>query len=185
MASRKLPALGFPPRVSGFTLVELLVVIMIFVVITGMLLANFRRSSHLVAVRNAAEILASNVQRMQAAALSGDTRVADALAFGVHVDPMVRDRYILFADRSNGMQPANGTYDVGEELDAGVITLPRNIRIRTVDPDTSVDMLFGVPRATPRFSTTGTVVRVTLDDAGDGAARAVVVNRISGQVSVE
>ncbi|MDO8599364.1 MAG: type II secretion system protein, partial [bacterium] len=118
----------------AFTLFELIVVVGIFIVMSGMLLANFRRSRVNDVVRIAALRFASDVQRMQSNALSGATESSGAVAYGVHVDKANPRRYIMFGDRvrcapdAQGEEvcAANGIYDAGvtpaEELSGGTVS---------------------------------------------------------------
>ena len=188
---------------SGFTLFELIIVIGIFLLISGMLLVNFRRSRQGDVVRITALRLTTDVQRMQTAALAGGVEDRLAVAYGVHVDTAQPGRYVLFGDRIRcaedaqgaGVCRANGQYDAGvdprEELGDGAISLPINVRIagiRTVPPDAAVpavDVLFRPPRGTVVIAPDATEVRIILRHTDYDDTRTVTINRISGRVNVE
>ncbi|MBI4434546.1 GIY-YIG nuclease family protein [Candidatus Uhrbacteria bacterium] len=189
---------------AGFTLFELIIVIAIFLLISGMLLVNFRRSRQGDIVRIAALRFATDVQRMQSTALAGGAEDRLAVAYGVHVDTAQPGRYILFGDRIRCSQDAqgaevctaNGQYDAGanpaEELDDGVASLPPNVRIasvRTVAPDAvvpAIDVLFRPPRGTVTIAPIATPeVQVVLRHSDYDDTRTVSINRISGRVEVE
>lgn len=188
---------------SAFTLLELIVVIAIFLLISGMLLANFRRSRQGDIVRIAALRLTTDIQRMQSAALSGGVGDRAAVAYGMHADVAQPDRYILFGDRTRCEGPqdaqvcrADGRYNAGvdpvEEIEGGVVSLSKNVRIvdiRTVNPDAAisdpVDALFRPPRGTVAITPDTTEVRIILRHTDFDDTRTVTVNRISGRVSIE
>lgn len=168
---------------SAFTLIELLVSIGIFVIISSMLLANFRSARNRDAVTAAADVLAAHVEELRAMAVAS-TGDRDAVAFGVHASTADDDRYIRFGDRASGTR---GSYDVGEELPGGVFTLPSAVRIVEVVPAAVTDVSFAIPRATVLFTAGNAsgAVRITLAHRTSGDRKTVTINRISGLVSIE
>lgn len=188
---------------EGFTLFELIIVIAIFLLISGMLLVNFRRSRQGDIVRITALRFATDVQRMQSTALVGGVGDRLAVAYGVHIDTAQPNRYVLFGDRIRCSQnaqdvevcSANGQYDAGadprEELSDGTVSLPTTMRIadiRTVPSDAAVpaaDVLFRPPRGTVVIAPEATEVRVILRHTDYDDTRTVTINRISGRVDVE
>lgn len=170
---------------SGFTLLELLITVGIFAIISGVLLANFRRSSRQESLRYAAAGVAADIQRLHASAFGGGGAGVNAIAHGMHMEPNEPSRYFLFTDLAGRGSP--GRYD---ERDAsfgeGSVSFPGNVRLVRIEPPATRDLLFGIPRGTLTVApaTTETTIRITLRDA-DGDTRRIVVNRISGQVSVE
>ncbi|MDP3770909.1 MAG: type II secretion system protein [bacterium] len=182
---------------EAFTLLELIVVIGIFIVMTGVLLTNFRRSRQGDVVRIAALRLSTDIQRMQAAALSGGGVDPGAAAYGVHVQASQPDRYVLFGDRvrcqedAQGQQvcAANGRYDAGvdpaEEIANGVVQLATDVRFTNTDPVAeTIDILFQPPRGAVVILPNVVEARLTLQHATFNDTRVVSVNRISGRVDV-
>jgi|GEM_PF-477880 len=182
----------------GFTLFELLIVVAIFVVMSGMLLSNFRRSRLSDVTRIAAFRFASDVARMQSLALSGAAELDRAVAYGVHVDAANPRRYILFGDlvrcapNAEGEEvcAANGTYDAGaspaEALADGIVPLASGVRIdRTTPIASATDVTFRPPRGTVAITPDAVEVRVTFMHEATGDARSVTINRISGRVDNE
>lgn len=165
----------------AFTLAELLVAVMIFIVISGMLLANFRQSRSGDAVRNAALAFSANVERLRADAFGGSSAIG-ARAYGVHLDRAHADRYILFGDRDDGTVDA---YDAGEELVNGVMVLPTGVTITTLTPADVVDVTIVPPLGRVAVTPSSTIVRVTFAGASGVDAHVVTINRVSGQVSAE
>lgn len=177
---------------------ELLIVIGIFVVMSSVLLANFRRSRLGDTTRAATLRFASDVQRMQSLALSGSAEDDGAVAYGVHVDTIDPRRYILFGDRvrcatnAEGREvcAANGTYDAAgspaEALADGVVSLASGVRIERLEPNAgALDVVFRPPRGVVTITPDTTEVRVTLAHEGTGDTRSVTINRISGRVDEE
>jgi prepilin-type N-terminal cleavage/methylation domain-containing protein len=195
----------------GFTLIEVLISLAIFAVITGFALANFRLGGQGEELRLAAENLASAVRRAQTQAIAGQTVFAcdatrtlcdpaDAAAcpagvcsaivprgFGVRVAiGEGRDRSIIqFAD-----------IDGDKDLDAGEVTSRESVSLTpqvavsalSVSFDGALDIVFVPPRPRTHFSADrfpDTVAAITLRQSATGATRTVTVNRISGQISVE
>lgn len=172
-----------PRGAHGFTLVELLVVTAIFLAIVGYLLANFRSTRAGDAVRTSAAGLAARIDRLATNALAG-TADAGALAYGIHIDRAAPDRYVLFADRATADRPANGRYDPGEALTDGTTTLA-DVTISALAPADAVDLTFAVPRGIVVLHPDAREARITLRATRGIAERTVVVNRISGLITVE
>jgi prepilin-type N-terminal cleavage/methylation domain-containing protein len=167
----------------GFTIIELLVAISIFIVVTGLVVANFRRGARSDELKIAAAGLANTLRRAQTMALAGET-INGALplgGYGVYVTLDTPNRYIIFADRNN-----DKIYGVGEELAGGINFLPPSIAINQVSP-VSVSVVFKPPKPTIYIDggTSENLVMITLKDSISGQTRKVTVNRISGQISME
>ena len=161
----------------------------IFLVISGFLLANFRRGQRSDVLRAAANALVADVRRMQTGALAGGIAGDGAVGYGLHVDLAHPNRYVLFGDRSHDPDGANGRYDVGEEVPGGIVTLPGNTIITAVAPSAATnDILFTAPRGLVTIMPVisgATEATVTLRARDGGSEQHVTINAISGQVSVE
>ena len=108
----------------GFTLIEMLAVLGIIIVITGLVLANYSRFGGTVILQNLAYEIALTARQSQVYGISvlGSTtpaRVVFAGGYGVHfsapanVRSAARTSYVLFADIPAFL---NGKYDGGAEL---------------------------------------------------------------------
>ncbi len=98
--------------VRGFTLIEMLVVIGIIVVISGIILTNNARFGGLVQLQNLAYDIALSVRQAQVYGISvqrfsGSTFAA---AYGMHFAASSPNTYVLFGDVN---APINGVYDPG------------------------------------------------------------------------
>lgn len=168
---------------KGFTIIELLVAISIFIVITGLVVANFRRGARSDELKIAAAGLASTLRKAQTMALAGEAigGVVPAGGYGVYVTMDTPNRYIIFADNDG-----NKIYGVGEELAGGINFLPSNIAVDQVSP-VSASVVFKPPKPTIYINggTSENSATITLKDSISDQTRKVTVNRISGQISVE
>ena len=97
---------------AGFTLAELLVVMAIIVVISGLSLANWRGGEKQYALLRAASKLSQDLRRAEEMALSSKEfqgQIPEG-GYGVYFKEQEKDHYILFAD-FNG----NHHYDSGSD----------------------------------------------------------------------
>lgn len=178
---------------KGFTIIELLVSIGIFIVVTTMVVANFRAGSRSDELKISAETLVSNLRRAQNMALAGQLTdgVTPPGGYGVYFKLADVNRYIIFAD-SNG----NLIYDDGEALGDGTIILPLNVIIEKIKkssgPVLSGEVVFKPPKPTIYICKTGVIpcetedaLFVTLKHTLSNKTQQVSVSRISGRINVE
>ena len=115
----------------AFTLVELLVVLGIFMVITGTILANHTRFNSSVLLGSLAYDMALSVRQAQVYGLSVQTfgtRFSATgydiqVGYGIHLSSAAPGSYILFADQP----PANDRYDAGEAIQTYTLSLNHSI----------------------------------------------------------
>ena len=115
--------------VSGFTLLELLVVITISTIITTALVIQNRQWNHQLTVNTQRYELALMLRQAQVYSLAVREDMAGTgdkfdIGYGVHVSVSNNNRYIFFADRNR-----NKKYDTGEEIEEGIKTLNRGVYI--------------------------------------------------------
>lgn len=72
---------------SGFTLVEMLVVMSIIGIFSSFLVVNFRSQENQRQLKNGALALLDGIKKAQTLALSGSTLVSDAVDYGLLVNP--------------------------------------------------------------------------------------------------
>lgn len=178
---------------KGFTIIELLVSLGIFVVVTTMVVANFRAGSRSDELKITAETLVSNLRRAQNMALAGQLTdgVTPPGGYGVYVKLAEADRYVIFADKNGNL-----VYDDGEALVDGIIFLPRNVRIekieKTLGATISGEVVFKPPKPVIYICKTGVIpcetedaLSITLKHVLSEKTQQVSVNRISGRVEAE
>lgn len=167
----------------GFTIIELLVAISIFIIVTGLVVANFRRGARSDELKIAAAGLASILQRAQTMALTGETingKVPSG-GYGVYATLSEPNRYIMFADIND-----NKIYGADEALDGGIIFLPPNIIINQLNP-APINIVFKPPKPIIYINgeSSENSAIITLKDLVSNQIKRVIVNRISGQISIE
>ena len=157
---------------AGFTLVELLVVTAIFVVITGMILANHNRFGGRVILQNLAYDIALSIRQAQVYGISVRQFGGTFSGYGMHfvlsgpgVNPTT---YVLFADIYPSVP--NGLYDAdqGEQVESNTIAggyrivdlcaLRLDVHRSTpedCDSITSLDVLFRRPEPDAYISANG------------------------------
>jgi len=168
----------------GFTIIELLVAMGIFIVITSMVVANFRTGSRSDELKIAAEALVSNLRKAQNMALAGQLKdgVSPAGGYGLYFKLADSDRYIIFADLDGGLD-----YDFNEALADGTVILPRDVRIINIEPTVIANVIFKPPKPIIYINggTSEATLTITLKHNLSGQTRKVMLKRISGQIGIE
>ena len=168
----------------GFTIIELLVSLGIFVIITTMVVANFRAGSRSDELKIAADALSSDLRRAQNMALAGQevNGVTPTGGYGVYFDLGEPGHYIIFADAND-----NQKYDVGEDLSDGKIVLARDVRITGIQPLVTSSVVFKPPKPTIYINgdAAESILAVTIKHSLSGKEKKVVINRVSGRIDVE
>ena len=127
---------------AGFTLIEMLVVIGIIVVISGIILANNSRFGGVVQLQNLAYDIALSIRQAQVYGISVqrfNTSSTFASAYGMHFarDPVthVSNSYQLFGDVN---LPFNGVYDPGGAI-------PELVQSTTIQAGYAISDLYATP----------------------------------------
>ena len=168
----------------GFTIIELLVSLGIFIIVTTMVVANFRGGNRSDELKIAAETVASNLRRAQNMALAGELTdgITPPGGYGIYFNLATADRYIIFADKNGNL-----AYDAGEALPAGLIALPQGMVITAISPAAASVALFKPPKPTIYINggTVFNLVAVTVKHSLSGQMKKIILNRISGRIDVE
>ncbi len=125
---------------AGFTLMELLVVMFIISLLSGLVLANHHSGQKKYALFQAAQQLVSDLRKAQNMAISG-IEMAGRSGYGIYAE---KDDifYVIYADK-NGDSSYQG--EPPDEL-IETINLPSQIKIKTTLPLTNqVDIFFKPP----------------------------------------
>ena len=97
---------------SGFTLIEMLVVISIFTIMTAVVLANLPNFRERTALQLVAQKMSLTIREAQVYGVGVKSFGADFPSHGIHFDPVSpngKKSYVLFADKPI----SNNNYDVG------------------------------------------------------------------------
>jgi len=175
---------------SGFTLVELLVSIAIFTLITTMAVFNHAQFNGSVLLTNLAYEIALSVRQAQTYGISVKQTATFSFdsGYGVHIDLSTPTSYTLFEDKTGGV---SHVHDAGD-TDLQVFNITRGNRIgkiclNGVQPcnATSVDISFIRPNPDAYImsgGTSATKAEICLTSP-QGMMRKVVVES-TGQISV-
>lgn len=172
---------------KGFTIIELLVAISIFIIVTSLVVANFRRGARSDELKIAVAGLASTLQRAQTMALAGEaiSGIVPLGGYGIYITLGEPNQYIIFADNNNDK---NYNANENEELAGGIFFLPSGVVINQLNPGPFVNIVFKPPKPTIYINngeTSPNSATITLKDLVSNQTKSVIVNRISGQISIE
>lgn len=169
---------------KGFTIIELLVSLGIFIIVTAMVVTNFRGGSRSDELKIAVETIASNLRRAQNMALAGELTdgVTPPGGYGIYFNLATSDRYIIFADKNGNL-----AYDANEALPDGIVVLAKNIVLSGVFPAAASTIIFKPPKPTTYINggTIDNFLTVTAKHNLSGKIKKISANRISGRIDVE
>lgn len=195
---------------KGFTLIEMLISLGIFGVVTGLVMANFRVGQQGDELRVAARLLESRFRRAQTSAMSGQTIFvckggvddmktcmsgdsADCSGgtcertvprgYGVHFAPGDDARNLIYFADTDG----DKAYDAGEDISPYSVSSGAFVVLSGVAPlaGGGLDVVFVPPKPSVYINggTDSVIATVTLRHDSTGAERSVTVNRASGQIT--
>lgn len=138
-----------PRSGAGFTLIEILISIAIFAILTAIIFFNFANEKNRTAIKSAANQIGVDVQAMQTNALGGVVTSGVAQGgYGAHFDVGYYDRYILFAD---GLSGTPYEYDAGADQVVATQQWAESTKVRIAslsgdgDAFSKADVTFAVP----------------------------------------
>jgi len=146
--------LRFTFHASGFTIIELLIVIGIIVLMTGLMLPTFRSGERTLALSRVVHKAGQDVRNTQELALRAKAHIcpndpAEKISgYGVFFDQNIPTSYIIFAECND-----NNTYNEGTDGIVETISLESNIEISLVSPSAKTSIVFVPP--TPLVFTNG------------------------------
>ncbi len=182
----------------GFTLVEMIVVIAILAMLSALVVANFRNSEKINAVRLGAEQFVGALREAQNDALAqkrvGDPSKVPAGGFGVYVNKAALSgdiTFTLFADNGSVL----GEYDAADRILRQPETLPRYSKFARIRVgDTTVDelsVIFKPPQGEVIFGNMGVVADsgvaafvIQSTDPNVLAAKAVTVSQATALIDI-
>ena len=130
-------------RGAGFTIPELLVVVAIIVLMTGLILPNWRSGERTLALNRVVHKAGQDVRRAQELALRAQAHNCTAgtiSGYGVYFNSNSPTSYIIFAECSGNFE-----YDLGIDDIIETLFLESSIEIQSVSPSPAVSILFIPP----------------------------------------
>lgn len=164
---------------KGFTLIEMLVVLAIIVIITGIVIFNIGSEQQNSALLRSSQKLSLDLRRAQTFALS--SRVFKTLGipcgWGVHFNGLGSDSYVIFADLATDqncsdrdfIRAASGSEDFEN------VNLESGITVNSLSSGLS-DVVFTPPEPTVTFTPAQTSANVTLVNK-NSTTRVITVNK--------
>jgi len=146
--------LRFAFHASGFTIIELLIVVGIIVFMTALILPNWRSGERTLALDRTVHKAGQDVRRVQELALRAQPHIcpndpAEKISgYGVFFNQNISTSYIIFAECND-----NNTYNEGIDGIVETISLESGIEISLVSPSATTSIVFVPP--TPLVFTNG------------------------------
>jgi len=109
---------------NGFTIIELLVVISIIAILSGIVLIDYRSSQQTLVLQRATNKLAQDIRRVQEMAMSARESNGVPPRYGIEFVITDPDHYILFADLND-----NGKYESADGDPVETVTFEQGVRI--------------------------------------------------------
>ena len=157
-------------KAGGFTLVEMLVVLAIIIVMTGIVIFNVNTERQNSALLHSAQKLSLDLRRAQTYALSSKGFKSDIdipWGWGVHFFGAGSTSYVIFADRDNNKIRTDSNEDFETiNFENGISFSSSNIS----------DVIFIPPEPTTVFTPDQTMASVILINK-NGATRAININK--------
>jgi prepilin-type N-terminal cleavage/methylation domain-containing protein len=175
---------------TGFTLIEVLIVVTIIAVLSAIILINYQEGQAHLALQRSTHILAQDIRRVQEMAMRAEDFQGTVArgGFGIRVESGT-STYILFADcNANQVFNATGTATncnlatsvnpFPEQLE--IRELEKNINIVSVSPNPST-IVFIPPDPGTRINAgvaTSTTIRLEVIVGGITTHREVIINNV-------
>lgn len=176
---------------AGFTVIELLVVIFVMGMLTGLVLVKYRGYGQNVRFANATEniILAIHQAQVYGVGVKGSAGCGVGTTFdcsyGVYFSPSVPGAITVFVDNNN-----NGTFDAGESIDTVLLDTPTTITSITCDgaacPGNALNITFRRPNPSATIHDSGAATYTTSTvGVSNGTKSSVITVTKAGQISLQ
>jgi len=161
---------------KAFTLIELLVVTGIIILLSALVLPNYRTGESQLALQRSANKLAQDIRRAQEMAMSAKEfeGVVPPGGYGINFQTNLTS-YILFADLNN-----NKIFDSGEAIET--LSLERGVKISNLSPASPLTISFTPPDPTVNINPSNSLAIITLSN--NGQTKIIKVNK-AGLIYVE
>jgi prepilin-type N-terminal cleavage/methylation domain-containing protein len=183
---------------KGFTLLEMVVVLGIFGVLSTIVIFNYGKFRSDTMLVNMAYEVALSVREAQIYGVSARSSVSGSQdfdkAYGIHFSGTASNQYLLFFDDGDSIYNGTSCTDHGSDICATPYVLQSNITISDVEIQTGIgtscshpsklDILFKRPNPEPIINDNSNIARAQVVlTAPDGANRYVIIYN-NGQATV-
>ncbi|MFC1700753.1 Tfp pilus assembly protein FimT/FimU [Patescibacteria group bacterium] len=127
---------------NGFTLIEILIVMSVIVIITTIVLVNFRGGERGNLLKSSVQEVVLNLRKAQNMAITAQKFGANMpYGYGVYFSLASPQSYIIFADMDNNQSYTNAS----ENFE--VISMSSKIEISSLNPASPTSFIFTIPEA--------------------------------------
>ncbi len=169
---------------AGFTLIEIVVVVGIIGVITGIVVFNVNAERQNSTLMRSAQKLSLDLRRAQSFALSSKTFKATGVpcGWGVHFNGEKSTNYIIFADLATAQNCGDRDFirAANASEDFEIANLETSITVKSLSGGLS-DVVFTAPEPTVTITPTQTLASITLTNRS-GSTRVINFNK-TGYIS--
>jgi len=166
-------------KAGGFTLVEMIVVLAIIIVITGIVTFNISTERQNSALLRSAQKLSLDLRRAQSFALSSKTYKTAGVpcGWGVHFNEAGSTSYTIFADLASAQDCSNRDFKMASDGSENfeIVNLESGITVNSLSNNLS-DVVFTPPDPTVKFTPDQTSASIVLVNK-NGATRAININK--------
>ena len=166
-------------KAGGFTLVEMIVVLAIIIVITGIVTFNISTERQNSALLRSAQKLSLDLRRAQSFALSSKTYKTAGVpcGWGVHFNEAGSTSYTIFADLASAQDCSNRDFKMASDGSENfeIVNLESGITVNSLSNNLS-DVVFTPPDPMVNFTPNQTSVSIVLVNK-NGATRAININK--------
>lgn len=167
---------------KAFSLIELLVITAIIIILTALVVPNYRGGDEQLALQRSASKLAQDIRRAQEMAMSSK-RVSGTVpyGFGIYFNISSPASYILFADKDNSHHRNVG------DADLETIALESKIIISSLFPASNFSVFFAPPDPTVWINgfSSGVTAQITLSIVNDAISNKIVSVNNAGLIFIQ
>lgn len=168
---------------SGVTLLELIVVISIFMILTAIGIFDYNKFKSSISTQNLADDIALSIRKAQNLAV-GVSNVSNSYQnkYGVYFSKGDPTQFIIFTEDI----PDNGQYDDGEAIETLIIK--NGDKISAIKDDkgndlNDVDIIFQRPNPEPVFNNSISFCSIVVSNAKNDVSKTIMVYS-NGQIAV-
>lgn len=148
---------------TGFTVIELLVVIVIITVISAVMVINFRKGEGGNKLQRSAQQIVQSIRKAQNMAISSIEYEGEVSGYGVHFERQTMPNfYYLFFDKSG-----DNRYNAEPKIET--INLEKGILIESLSTGNQLDIVFNPPEPLTVFDDNPSIQGVTIIIKKEGA----------------